>query len=140
MQSQNVFKNKKVLVVDDNSQMRQLLTDVLKSIGFENLVETDNVNNAKEIVLEAFNQAEPFDLVLCDHHMPNNSGLELISYIKMSMKYKDMAFITVTSDSDRSVVLPYISAGVDSFVVKPVSEKDLFNKISLVFKKKAGLS
>lgn len=127
------LKNKKILIVDDNDEMRNFLIENLISLGFVNIIDVNNVKSAKEKVLESFNKAESIDLILCDHHMPDNSGLELISYLRMSLKFRSLPFIAVTSDSDRSVVLPYLTAGADSFIVKPVNPRDLLSKIERIF-------
>lgn len=131
------FEDKKVLVVDDDDDLRKEVVSILQALNFKKILDVNSVTKAKEIMLEAFNEAEPIDLILCDHHMPNNTGLQFISYIRMSLKFKNVSFITITSDSDRAVVLPYIGVGADSFIVKPVNEKDLTNKILQVLKKRA---
>lgn len=122
--------NLKFLVVDDDPNMRSHLVSLLKKNSVNNILQTDNVEQAKLILQQEFDKAEPIDCILCDHHMPNNTGLDFITFVRMSMKFRQVIFITVTSDSERSVVLPYIAGGADSFIVKPAQEKDLILKIS----------
>ncbi len=131
------FKDdKKVLIVDDDPQMRETLTSYMRKFGLVKIFEAPDVNEAKRLLVESVTSGEPFHLVLCDHHMDQHTGLDFISYIRMSLRFSDVPFITVTSDSSRPVVLPYISAGADSFIVKPVIEKDLYNKIAQVWTKR----
>lgn len=138
MKTTDIF-NKKILVVDDNDLMREQLIKDLKELKFTNIVAADNVTLAKETVINSFNAGELVELILCDHHMPNNTGLDLLNFIRMSIKFNSLAYITVTSDSDRSVVLPYIAAGADSFIVKPANTKDLISKIKQVVEKRSSL-
>ena len=67
--------------------------------------------------------------------MPGNTGLDFITYLRSSLKFKEISYITITSDSQLPVVLPYLSAGADSFIVKPIVEKDLYAKIVQVWTK-----
>lgn len=122
------------LIVDDNHEMRGHVVSTLKKNNFKNILEASSVSEAEKLLEQAFNSAELVDVVLCDHHMPDNTGLDFINYVKMSIKFKNVIFITITSDSSRAVVLPYIGAGADGFVVKPVSEKELLTKISQLIK------
>lgn len=128
--------DKRVLVVDDDELMRNSISQILNSFDIKNIVQAPDVPTAKQIVQDAYNSEKPFDLILCDHHMPNSTGLEFLSFIRINLRYKETPYITITSDSQRTVVLPYISAGADSFIVKPVKDTDLYEKIVQVWKKR----
>lgn len=129
-------KKLKILVVDDDSIMRASHLKMLKNLGIDRVVESDNIVKAKEILAEEFNKAEPVHLIMCDHHMPGGLGIQFITYVRTSLKFKNLGFITITSDASRPVVLPNISAGADSFIIKPVNEKDLLNKLLQVVSKR----
>ncbi len=128
--------DKKVLIVDDDKLMRDTLQSIVTKFGLKKIIAVDNVNDAKRLLVAAHDENDPFHLVLCDHHMPGNSGLDFINYVRMSLRFRELPFITITSDSQRSVILPYISAGSDSFIVKPVNDIDLQNKITQVWTKR----
>ena len=127
---------KKILVVDDDAQMREAISSILIKIGFKKIVTAESAADAKQLLTKAYDEKDPFDLVLSDHHMPGNTGLDFISYVRASLRFKDLGFITITSDAQRSVVLPHISAGADAYIVKPVNEKDLQAKITQVWTKR----
>lgn len=131
-----LLANKRILVVDDDVYMRDNLKSTLIKFGVEKVVAAENATEAKKNLMAAHDQNEPFHLILCDHHMPDNTGLDFINYIRSSLKFRDISFITITSDAQRSVVLPYLSAGSDAFIVKPYDEKDLLAKITQVWLKR----
>ena len=126
--------NKQVLIVDDSKEMREHLISILNSLGVTKIVQAESVDKAKETLVAHYDNGGIFDLILCDHHMPGNVGTHFINFVRKDNKFSSISYITITSDSQRSVVLPYISAGADSFIVKPVSAEDLYNKISRVWK------
>jgi two-component system, chemotaxis family, chemotaxis protein CheY len=128
--------DKRVLVVDDDRQIRHILKSMLIKLGIKKISAAENVDEAKKFLQEAEIENDPYNLILCDHNMPGVSGLDFIVYLRQSLKYKEIPFITITSDSSRTVVLPYITAGSDSFIVKPPVEKDLLAKITQVWTKK----
>lgn len=128
--------DKKILLVDDDATIRGTLKSSLLKFGFKHISEADDVVTAKKLLLTSYDENNTFDLILCDHHMPGNTGLDFITYLRSSIKFREIAFITITSDAQRSVVLPYLSAGSDSFIVKPFNEEDLQSKIIQVWTKR----
>lgn len=132
--------DKRILVVDDDAIMRNTISQILNKFDLTQIVQAPDVPTAKQVVQDAYNSEKPFDLILCDHHMPNSTGLEFLSFIRINLRYKETPYITITSDSQRAVVLPYISAGADSFIVKPVKDTDLYEKIVQVWKKRKVLT
>lgn len=128
--------DKRVLVVDDDEIMRNTISQILTGFDIKDISQAPDVATAKQIMQEAFDKEKPIHLILCDHHMPGNTGLDFITHVRMNLRYKEVPYITVTSDAQRTVVLPYISAGADSFIVKPVKDADLYEKITQVWKKR----
>lgn len=128
------------MIVDDDMYMRNQLKDTLTKFGATKISHFENAADAKKALVAAFEQKDEFHLILCDHHMPENTGLDFINYIRGSIKFRNISFITLTSDAQRSVVLPYLSAGSDAFIVKPYNEQDLLAKILQVFHKRGVLT
>jgi two-component system chemotaxis response regulator CheY len=85
----------RVLLVDDSSMWRQRLQRVLEALGFVHFVAA---NDGIEAV--ACLQAEQFDLILTDYHMPNMSGKELVAHIRQSSRHADVPVVVVTSEYD----------------------------------------
>lgn len=106
----------------------------LQGIGFQNILTSNSTEVAQNILQQSFKMNNPIHLILCDHHMPGKTGHDLIHFVRTNMIFRDVGYITVTSDARREVIVPYISAGADSFIVKPVNPDELKTKITQVLK------
>lgn len=134
-----MLPNLRVLVIDDSDMILEGTSRILKQIGVDKISTALNVNDANKLLNDAFENNDPYQLILCDHHMPGSNGMDFLKKIRINMRFKDIPFITITSDSQRTTVLPYISLGADSFIVKPVNAEDLEAKITQVWKKKGQI-
>ena len=67
----------KVLVVDDFATMRRIITNVLRQIGFENIVEAEDGTKALQVL-----EQDTIDFVITDWNMPEMSGLDLLKAIR----------------------------------------------------------
>ena len=101
----------KVLVVDDDPNLTELLVDTLVVIGYEAFA-AESAKTALEIL-----RKEHIDLVISDINMPDMSGIELLEEIKKANRHLPVMLITgIGSDSIRSRAY---SSGADSFLAKP---------------------
>jgi DNA-binding NtrC family response regulator len=101
----------KVLVVDDDPNLTDLLVDTLVVIGYEAFA-AESAKSALEIL-----RKEPIDLVVSDINMPDMSGIELLEEIKKTNRHLPVMLITgIGSDSIRSRAY---SSGADGFLAKP---------------------
>ena len=123
-----------ILVVDDVDASVQALVIALQSLGVLNILTSNSTDIAKNILQKSFENNKPIHLILCDHHMPGKAGHDFINFVRMNMTFRDVGYITVTSDARRAVIVLYISAGADSFIVKPVNSDELKTKMTQVLK------
>lgn len=100
-----------ILIVDDEQQVRRLLTAVLKEAGYRCSV-AENVAIARQILAE-----NPFDLLLTDMEMPGESGLHLIRHVKE--RYPQTAVVMVTIIDDPKQAKEVLELGVYGYIVKP---------------------
>ncbi|MFH2059674.1 MAG: response regulator [Pseudomonadota bacterium] len=119
----------KVLIVDDFATMRRILKNVLKQLGFKNLVEADDGTTAWKILEE-----QQIDLIIADWNMPKLSGLELLKKVRASDLHKTIPFLMVTAEAQKEQVLEAVHAGVSSYVVKPFTAEAIANKLEKIFK------
>jgi PAS domain S-box-containing protein len=113
----------RILVVDDRSESRLLLVQILASIGFE-VREAENGQKAVEV----WQSWEPH-LIVMDMRMPVMDGFEATKQIKSCLKGQATAIIALTAsafEEDRAMVL---SAGCDDFIRKPFQKEELLEKI-----------
>jgi two-component system, cell cycle response regulator DivK len=115
--------SKRILVVEDHEDNRQILRDLLASAGYEMLeAENGEVGVAAAI-------AEQPDLILMDIQLPILDGYEATRQIKANPALKDIPIIVVTSyalsgDEDKAR-----AAGCDAYIAKPYSPRQLLARI-----------
>ena len=125
----------KVLVVDDFATMRKIVRNILKQIGFTNIVEADDGANAMSIIKD-----DSIDFVVTDWNMPNMTGLELLKNIRSTEKAKDLPVLMVTAEGLSENVVDAVKAGVDNYIVKPFTAETVQTKIEQIFAKRAANS
>lgn len=119
--------NMKVLIVDDFATMRRSLRNILKNIGFTNISEADDGKTALKELRKA-----KYDLILCDWNMPEMSGLELLNKIRSDDELKDLIFVMVTAEAQKDNIIKAIKAGVNSYIVKPLTAETVSEKLKKI--------
>lgn len=105
-----------ILVVDDVNTVRIQLKELLRSFGFKKIRVAANASEAQSALEE-----EPIHLVCCDWHMTPVNGLDFLKYVRSHPTFKSTAFLMITAESTRELVLEAIKAGVDDYIVKPLT-------------------
>lgn len=123
-----MFANKKkILIVDDDRDIVELLEILLKSKGFGLLTAFDG-NEA----LEKTRKGSP-DLLVLDLMLPYRDGNEVCRIIKSDENLKHIKVLILSarvSDADKRIAA---EAGADAYITKPFSPKDLVEKINMLF-------
>jgi len=106
----------KILAVDDDPLILQLLTEVLRVVGFTNLTTCESAHDA----LGEIERADvPFDCFLLDIQMPGMDGIELTRAIRKLPAHKVSPIVMITAMSDRSYIDNAFAAGASDYVTKP---------------------
>ncbi|TFB25014.1 response regulator transcription factor [Filobacillus milosensis] len=116
----------KVLIVDDEKRMRDLIELFLLPHSFECL-KASNADNA----LEAFNKNK-IDLVILDIMMPEVSGFELCQRIR---KFSDIPIIMLTARDEQQDVVRGLKLGADDYITKPFDESELIARIEALLRR-----
>ena len=111
---------KNILIVDDDSRLRDLLKDYLNEKNFTVYL-SDDFENAKEII--DFFQ---FDLIILDRMMPSGDGIELVSTIK---KNYSTPIIMLTAMGEDINKIEGLKIGADDYVAKPFEPEELYLRI-----------
>jgi two-component system chemotaxis response regulator CheY len=119
----------KILIVDDFATMRRILKNILKQLGFKNLVEADDGTTAWEVL-----EGQTIDLVISDWNMPKMTGLELLKKVRGSESYKRIPFLMVTAEAQKQNVIEAVQAGVSNYVVKPFTAEAISDKLEKILK------
>jgi two-component system cell cycle response regulator DivK len=115
--------SKKILVVEDQEDNRQILRDLLSSVGYE-MSEAENGVEA----LAAVAKQRP-DLILMDIQLPIMDGYEATRRIKSDPATKSIPIIVVTSYALSGDEGKARAAGCDAYVTKPYSPRQLLAKV-----------
>jgi DNA-binding NtrC family response regulator len=113
-----IDSNKKtVLIVDDETDILEIIQNCLANLGVNILVATDGKQ-----AIELIEKYRP-DTVISDIAMPNLDGFALLSKIKVT--YQEIPVIMLTSYGDRENILQALRLGALDFLEKPFSREDL---------------
>ena len=121
--------NRSILVVDDDSLMREMLKAILRSEEYEVVGEATNGEDA--IALCA--KLKP-KLVLLDIHMPKMDGLQVLSAIKQAQP--EVKVIMVSADATMDKVAEAVQKGAVGFVIKPFNAARVLDKVKEYIKGK----
>ena len=125
--SAEYLARKRVLIVEDQEVIRQIVWKMLKDIGFGNIVEVGDGSQAMREVL-----ATKPDLIICDIAMEPVDGFKFVEALQ-ARGFKDrdrILTIFLTGHTEREMVIKAKQLGADGFLVKPVSAKDLKARIT----------
>ena len=125
--------NINVLIVDHYNTMLRIILTFLRQIGFKNISEANNGEEALEKLRTGY-----YGLVISDWNMSPMSGLELVEAVRADAALAHLPFILVTAEGKAEKVVAAKAAGVDNYIVKPFNAATLERKISAVLKPRAA--
>mgnify|MGYP001256256560 FL=1 len=121
----------KILIIEDEKAVREMLCFNLKNNGFE-ILEAEDSNSA----LDALKENE-INLILLDWMLPGKQGIEISRLIRSSSEIKDIPIIMLTAKSDESDKVLGLESGADDYVTKPFSPKELVARIKALLRRTA---
>ena len=122
--------NIRILVVDDFSTMRRIVRNILKQLGFNNVVEADDGSTAWEIL-----NKDKIDFIISDWNMPQMTGIEFLRKVRASEEFADLPFLMVTAEAQQENIIEAVQAKVSNYIVKPFTADTLGQKIEKIFGK-----
>lgn len=120
-----------ILVVDDMMTMRKLLAASLRELGYQNIEEAEDGEQAWKKIL---NSTDAFQLIISDWNMPHMSGFQLLQKCKEDQRYQLIPFIMLTAEAEQHQVLEAVRLGVSSYVIKPFTPRILQEKLARAYK------
>lgn len=118
-----------VLVVDDSNLAQSVVFKMLREYGIKSVTAADSGEQALEHLKKAAYGKKPFDLIICDWHMPGISGLDLLKICRDNSVYREISFIMVTGKPEMAHAVMAISTGADHYLPKPLRADDLKAKL-----------
>ncbi len=116
-----------ILIVDDESRMRKLLSDFLVKTGYS-VLEAENGRQA----LDVFNREKDISLMILDVMMPEMDGWEVCREVRKS---SDLPIIMLTARSEEKDELLGFKLGVDEYISKPFSPKILVARVEAILRR-----
>jgi two-component system, NtrC family, response regulator AtoC len=118
----------KILIIEDDSEIRDMITIGVKSYGYEVSVASDG-NSARELL-----KGDKYDVVISDLVMPDVKGTELIDFIKDVAP--ESKIIVMTAHASVKVAKECVQKGASSFVIKPFSMEQMYYTIETALMEK----
>ncbi len=121
---------KRILVVDDDDDIRDVLAILLTSEGFE----VEEASNGRDAIEKIHHR--PPDLVVTDYVMPEVDGVKLCRFIKRDLLLRHIPVIMLTGKKeDVTDKIEGIDAGADDYLVKTADEKELIARVKMVLRR-----
>jgi len=123
----------RILVVDDSSTMRRIISKALIELG----VNADQITQAVDGLdaLGKMKTANKFDLILTDWNMPKMDGLSLVNNLRLIPKSKKTPIVMITTEGSKKEVIEALKSGVNNYLVKPFTLDTLKIKLLPILNK-----
>ena len=122
---------KKILIVDDESQIVEICRDYLKAAGYETVVASNGLQGV------ALSRREKPDLIVLDLMLPEMDGLDVCREIR---RESNVPIIMLTARVDETDKLIGLELGADDYITKPFSPRELVARIRVVLRRVASPS
>ena len=121
---------KKILIIEDNADIRESSVEILELAGYE-VLEADNGKTGVEIA-----QQQLPDMILCDIMMPELDGYGVLYLLSKNEETANIPFIFLTAKAERADMRKGMEMGADDYLTKPFDDMELLNTIESRFNKK----
>lgn len=121
--------NRQILVVEDETAIREMITFVLEQSGF-NAVEAKDYDQAIDLIKDPYP-----NLILLDWMLPGGSGIKIAKELKRNELTRKIPIIMLTARSDENDKVQGFDVGIDDYVTKPFSPKELIARIKAVIRR-----
>ena len=119
----------KVLLIEDEENIRKIISYDLRKAG-HTIVESGDGQEALDIALK-----QPFDVLIIDWMLPHVSGIEIVQ--KLRIQHVDSVMIMLTARDDETDILYAFDQGVDDYVTKPFSPRELLARVNAHIKRQS---
>lgn len=120
-------KERKLLILDDNPEILDMITESLSIVGFSHLTRAASKKEALELL-----EREDFDLAILDIMLPDGSGFEVLRHIRQK---SDMPVLFLSAVSDIEKQYQGFELGADDYIVKPFRPKELELRLLSILKR-----
>ncbi|MFA6051705.1 MAG: response regulator [Methylobacter sp.] len=128
---------KKILVIEDQSIIRDTIKHILSSLGARHLVEAESGNNGMAAMRE-----DRFDIVLCDYNLgEGKNGQQILEEAKhLKLLPLNAIFIMVTGVQNQNMILSALDNKLDDYLIKPFNKQQLSSRLERCIVRKKYLA
>ncbi|MEL6628911.1 MAG: response regulator [Bacteroidota bacterium] len=120
---------KKILLIEDNQEMRENTAEILELAGFDVLTAEDGKKGV------ALANREEMDLVICDVMMPELDGYGVLHMMSRNPKTAKIPFIFLTAKAEKTDFRKGMNLGADDYITKPFDDIELLDAIEVRLRK-----
>lgn len=117
----------RIMVVDDMSTSRGLITQALEAFGIRNVATAEDGASALQMLAKS-----PVHMVISDYNMPNMDGLHLLQHLRKDEKTRGVGFILVTGRAEQQIIDYGRKLGMNNYLKKPFEPNELRNCMEAV--------
>lgn len=110
----------RVMVVDDMSTSRGLITQALDAFGIQNVATAGDGKSALMLMAKS-----PVHLVISDYNMPEMDGLHLLHHLRSSPQTQKTGFLLITGKADPAIINKGKQLGMNNYLAKPFQNDQL---------------
>jgi two-component system, cell cycle response regulator DivK len=121
---------RKILIVEDNEDNRELAVKVLRNKGFETVTAVDGEEAIEKAV------SEKPDLILLDISLPKLDGYEVAKRLKNMEEFKDIPIVAFTAHAMKGDREKVIAAGFEGYISKPINIREFPDQVKLYIRGK----
>jgi len=119
----------RVVVVDDSSTMRKMISKCLREVDSGDL-EVVEASDGIHALAAISQEAGGVDLILCDMNMPRVNGLSLLRSVRGTPEFDRVPFILVTGDAEENTAAQALREGAADVIAKPFTMRKLNQAVS----------
>ncbi len=128
--------NSSIILVDDSSFARAMMSSILTEIGFKNITCPETPIEAWELIAQSHLDGNPYDLLITDLNMPGFDGIDLINRIKEDPMSENQKIVVMSADADMGIKMVCKAMGVLAYFTKPIKSESLKEILFAIFEGK----
>jgi len=129
MTKRTVMNSKRILIIEDEQPIREMICFALENVGFE-IQEAADARQAQVMIAEALP-----DLILLDWMLPGVSGIDYARRLKKEDLTREIPIIMLTARTQEEDKVQGLESGADDYVTKPFSPRELAARIKAVLRR-----
>lgn len=117
-------QNHHALVVDDSQTVRRYVSQLLEHQYIRTTTAVDGLDALKKL-----QQHKDISIIITDHDMPHQDGIEMIREIRQSVSKNELAILGVSSSDDKTMTARFLKAGANDFLNKPFNQEEFYCRV-----------